>query len=127
MCLLATSGYFTSEFLCKHEEFISRKDRPQKNVSDRGSQFVRAAIVIAEKEKWEEAVRKNSAFNWVFVPVGSQHSNGVPESLVKVLKKSLHHAIAPEMFLKYSALPTFLAEISHSINSTNWSQLQFSG
>ena len=62
-------------------------------------------------------MRNNSASTWEFVPVGSQHRNGLPESLVKVLKKSLHHALAPGTVLKYSELITLLAKISHSINS----------
>ena len=122
VCLLATSGYSTADFLSKHEEFIARKGRPSNIVSDRGSQLVRAGIVIAEKEKpenwkWEEVVRKNAASTWEFVPVGSQHRNGLPESLVKVLKKSLHLALAPGIILKYSELVTLLAKISHAINS----------
>ena len=122
VCLLATSGYSTADFLCKHEEFIARKGRPRKIVSDRGTQLVRAGMVLAEKEKpanwkWEDVVKKNSASSWEFVPVGSQHRNGLPESLVKVLKKSLHHAITPGTVLKYSELVTLLAKISQAINS----------
>ena len=122
VCLLATSGYSTADFLCKHEEYIARKGRPKKIVSDRGSQLVRAGMVLAEKEKpanwkWEDVVRKNSTTNWEFVPVGSQHRNGLPESLVKVLKESLHHAFTPGTVLRYSELVTLLAKISHSINT----------
>ena len=122
VCLLATSGYSTAEFLSKHEEFIARKGSPKSIVSDRGSQLVRAGMVLANKEKpenwnWEQVVRANSASDWEFVPVGSQHRNGLPESMVKVLKKSLHHALPPGTILKYSELVTLLAKISHAINS----------
>ena len=122
VCLLATSGYSTEDFLCKHEEFVARKNRPRTIVSDRGSQLVRAGMVLADKEqpvnwKWEEVVRQNSTTNWEFVPVGSQHRNGLSESTVKVLKKSLHLALTPGTVLKYSELVTLLAKISHSINS----------
>ena len=122
VCLLATSGYATADFLCKWEEFISRKGKPQSVVSDRGTQLVRAGMVLAEKEKpanwkWEDVVRQNSTTNWEFVPVGSQHRNGLSESLVKVFKKSLHHAISPGTVLKYSELVTLLAKIAHAVNS----------
>ena len=45
------------------------KNKPRKIVSDRGSQLVRAGIVLADKEKpgnwkWDEVVRKNSTTNW---------------------------------------------------------------
>ena len=50
VCLLATSGYSTCDFLCKWEEFVARKGNPKSVVSDRGSQLVRAGMVLAEKE-----------------------------------------------------------------------------
>ena len=122
VCLLATSGYSTCDFLCKWEEFIARKGKPKSVVSDRGSQLVRAGMVLAEKEKphnwkWEDVVRKNATTNWEFVPVGSQHRNGLSESLVKVLKRSLHHAIKPSTVLRYSELVTLLAKIAYAINA----------
>ena len=122
VCLLPTSGYSTSDFLCKHEEFIARKNKPRKIVSDRGSQLVSAGIVLANKEnplnwKWSEVVRKNSTTDWEFVPVGSQHRNGLSEAQVKILKKSLSLALPSGTILKYSELVTLLAKISHSVNS----------
>ena len=122
VCMLATSGYSTADFLCKHEEFVARNNRPRSIVSDRGSQLVRAGMVLAEKEKpanwkWEQVIRNNSATSWEFVPVGSQHRNGLSEAQVKILKKSLHLAITPGTILKYSELVTLLAKISHSVNS----------
>ena len=122
VCLLATAGYSTQDFLMKHEEFVSRKNKPKHIVSDRGSQLVRAGMVLAEKEKpgnwnWSEVIRKNSTTNWVFVPIGSQHRNGLSESQVKVLKRCLHLALSPGTVLKYSELVTLLAKIAHSVNS----------
>ena len=122
ICLLPTSGYSTADFLCKHEEFVARKNRPKTIVSDRGSQLVRAGMTLAEKEmpvnwKWEDIVRNNSASSWEFVPVGCQHRNGLPESTVKILKKCLNLALAPGTVLKYSELVTVLAKISHCVNS----------
>ena len=122
VCLLATSGYSTADFLCKHEEYMARKGKPRKVVSDRGSQLVRAGMVLAEKEKpanwkWEDVVKKNSTTSWEFVPVGSQHRNGLPESQVKVLKKSLNLAITPGTVLRYSELVTLLAKIAQAVNS----------
>ena len=56
VCLLATSGYDTSCFLMRHEEFVARKGNPSLIVSDRGSQLVSAGHVLASKkspEKWD--------------------------------------------------------------------------
>ena len=50
------------------------------------------------------------------MPVGSQHRNGLPESCVKVLKKSLDHALHPGVILDYGEFITLLARISYSIN-----------
>ena len=63
-----------------------------------------AGMVLAEKEmpqrwKWEDVVRNKATTSWEFVPVGSQHRNGLSESLVKVLKRSLHHAMKPTTVL----------------------------
>ena len=122
VCLLATSGYSTEDFLIKHEEFVARKNKPKHIVSDRGTQLVRAGMVLAEKEKpgnwdWSKVVSKNSTTNWEFVPIGSQHRNGLSEAQVKILKRCLHLALSPGTVLKYSELVTLLSKIAHSVNS----------
>ena len=123
VCLLAISGYSTSDFLCKHNEFIYRKGRPDSVVSDRGSQLVAAGIVIANKDlpvnklDWQKVTSLNAATDWQFVPVGGQHRNGLSEATVKILKKSLSSAIHPSVGLTYSELVTLLAKITFSINS----------
>ena len=122
VCLLLTASYDTAAFLCKHEEFVARKGRPRKIVSDRGTQLVRSGIVLAEKNTpgkwdWAEVTRRNSASTWEFVPIGAPHRNGLAESTVKLLKTSLHHALAPGVVLYYSELITLLAKIAFSINS----------
>ena len=123
VCLLATSGYSTSDFLCKHEEFVFRKGRPDTIVSDRGTQLVSAGIVIGNKDlpsnnlDWQKVTSVNSATDWQFVPIGGQHRNGLSEATVKVMKKSLSLALHPSVELSYSELVTLLARISYSINS----------
>ena len=123
VCLLATPGYSTADFLCKHEEFVYRKGRPSTIVSDRGSQLVAAGIVVAQKDlpsiklNWQEVTSKNAATDWTFVPVGGQHRNGISEATVKVMKKSLALALHPGVVLIYAELVTLLAKITYSINS----------
>ena len=108
--------------IIRFEEFVSRKGKPRKIVSDRGTQLVRAGMVLAEREKpqnwkWNEIVRNNCTTDWEFVPIGSQHRNGLSEAQVKVLKRSLHLAISPGTVLQYSELVTLLAKITFSVNS----------
>ena len=122
VCLLPTAGYDTSSFLCKFEEFQARKGPQVKITTDRGTQLVKSGIVLAEKDSprkwdWKEVVRKNRTVKWEFVPVGAAHRNGLAESTVKILKKSLRLAIAPGVVLSYSELTTLLAKIAHAINS----------
>ena len=53
----------------------------------------------------------------MFVPAGSQHHNGLPEAMVKVMKTSLSQSLNPGVVLAYDELVTLLARISCSMNS----------
>ena len=128
VCLLATCGYDTGSFLLKHEEYVANHGAPISIVSDRGTQLVSAGKILAEKASdsvkdqpgkwdWRAITASNSASSWSFVPIGSQHYNGLPESAVKVLKKSLSLALHPGVELSYPELVTLLAKISYSINA----------
>ena len=112
--MLPTYGYSTQSFLVKHEEFLARKGALDKIMSDRGCQLVSAGRILAAKESperwdWARITRENSTSNWEFVPVGSQHRNGLPEATMKVLKKSVEHALHPGVMLDYGELITLLA------------------
>ena len=121
VCLLPTAGYSTSSFLIRHKEFVARKGRPRSIVSDRGTQLVKSGIILAEKNTpkgwdWSSVVKANCASEWQFVPIGAAHRNGLAEATVKVLKKSLRHALEPGVVLSYAEMNTLLAEISFTIN-----------
>ena len=126
--LLATCGYDTQSFLLKHEEFVARHGAPNSVISDRGTQLVSAGRIMARKASkevkdspdkwdWSKITKENSASNWTFVPIGSQHFNGLPEAMVKVLKRTLKLALNPGVILSYPELVTLLARISYTINS----------
>ena len=123
VCLLVTAGYDTASFLVKHEEFRARMGDQKMITTDRGTQLVKSGIVLAEQDcsprkwDWKEVVRRNSTTKWEFVPIGTAHRNGLAESTVKILKKSLRQALTPGVELQYSEMITLLAKISHSINS----------
>ena len=123
VCLLVVPGYSTADFLNKHAEFVYRKGRPASVVSDRGSQLVAAGVTVANQDlpinklDWKKVVSQNSATDWTFVPVGSQHRKGISESTVKVMKKSLALAINPGVELTYSEMVTLLSKITFSINT----------
>ena len=122
--ILPTCGYSTQDFLLRHEEFVSRHGIPQSIVSDRGSQLVSAGLVLAKRDgesptdwNWEQITSKNQASNWQFVPIGSPHFNGLPESTVKVLKRTLKLSLHPGVILSYPELQTLLAKITYTVNS----------
>ena len=122
VCLLACHGYDTESFLLRHEEFVSRHGAPSQIVSDRGTQLVSASQVLAEKISpgkwdWDRITKENCASSWKFVPIGSQHHNGLSESTVKVLKKSISNTLHPGVILNFPELVTLLARISYSINA----------
>ena len=61
VCLLPTAGYSTSQFLARYAEFVARKGKPRSIVTDRGTNLVKGAITLAEREKpgswdWAEVV-----------------------------------------------------------------------
>ena len=122
VCLLATAGYDTAHFLLRHEEFVARKAAPKEIISDQGSQLIAASDIIMKKQSpeswdWKSVEKKNSSTEWKFVPAGSQHHNGLPEAMVKALKKSLSQTLHPGVILTYDELVTLLARITSAINS----------
>ena len=90
--------------------------QPSSIVSDKGGQFVAAGRVSSSVD-WDQVAAKNSATEWIYVPAGSQHRNGISEAMVKVMKKSLHLALQPGEILTYAEIVTLFAKVSYSINS----------
>ena len=123
VCLLCCPGYSTEDFLMKHVEFVSRFGILSSIVSDKGSQLVAAGNLVAEKDlpcskyDWKKIESLNPVTTWTFVPAKAQHRNGLAESTVKVMKRSLSLALGPGVELSYSEMVTLLAQISCSINS----------
>ena len=122
VCLLLTSGYSTSDFLVRHEEFCARKGIPKKITSGRGTQLVAGSIVVANKDlpvnafDWDRVTRDNMCSTWEFVPVGCQWRNQT-EAMVKVMKTALSKSLPSEKELKYSEMVTLLARVTFSVNS----------
>ena len=123
VCLLCCPGYSTEDFIMKHMEFVSRFGTPLSIVSDKGSQLVAAGKVISNldlpcnKYNWEKIVSATNSSEWIFVPAKAQHRNGLAESTVKVLKRSLALSLGPGVELSYAEMITLLAQIACSINS----------
>ena len=120
---LATPGYSTEDFLCKHDEFTSRSGIPRTVVSDKGSQLVKGSIKVEEQDKpsnkydWKLVMSRDSRTKWIFVTAGGQHRNGLAEATVKVMKKSLNLGLQSGEILTYAEFVTLLARTATSVNS----------
>ena len=122
LCLLLTPGYSTADFLLMHDRFTTMKGIPSKIVSDRGTQLVASSIVVAESDlpgkayDWEKVTRENSCSTWEFVPIGCQFRN-LTESMVKIVKKALHHVLPAGRQLTFCEFETLLGRVELSVNS----------
>ena len=124
VCLLATAGYDTDSFLNRHAEFTYRHGKPKSVVSDRGTQLVKAGLVLSQdgqddtpnKWSWKKIVDTNHASDWIFTEIGCQWRNGLSESMVKQTKKCLEKAIPADVKITYGELVTLVAGISYTIN-----------
>jgi len=119
--LYATSGYSTDKFLIKHKEFVWRHGDPATLVSDRGTNLVKAGMVLSEDShptnwNWTKIVEANKTTNWTFTEIGCQWRNGLSESMVKITKKCLAKAVPDDAKISYGEFVTLLAGISYTIN-----------
>jgi len=121
VCLLATSGYSTDKFLVRHAEFVYRHGDPATLVSDRGTQLVKAGMVLGADShptnwNWKKIVEANKATNWTFTEIGCPWRNGLSESMVKLTKKCLSKAVPDDAKLIYGEYVTLLAGVTYTIN-----------
>ena len=113
-----TDSYSTDSILQSLRKFVSIRGCPAEFISDQGSQMKAAAKDITKD--WDWSVVSNWAnsnkVKWTIVPAEGQHQNGLTESLIKCVKRSLHHVIG-ENILTFSELQLALYEIANIINS----------
>merc|ERR1711954_366201 len=115
-------GYKTDDFLICHENFVANHGVPSHIQTDRGTQLVKARQILAEEKDgpnswdWHKITHCNSASNWTFVPVGSHHRNGLPEVMIKMLKKSLQQAVHSSITLNFAEFTTLLSKIANCMN-----------
>ena len=95
--LEVTPGYDEDSFVQALRKFTCRRGQPKEIISDQGSQLKAAAKDVADEVKaWNWSKIQNSSENstlWTFLPKEGQHQNRVAESMVKVMKKALHHVM----------------------------------
>ena len=89
--------------------FIAIRGSPHSIFSDKGTQLKAAA---KELESWAT----ENKIQWDFAPAEGQHQNGVTESLVKSIKRTLHHVVGNNV-MTFSELQTVLLEVATIINA----------
>ena len=116
-----TESYSTDSILQSIRRFVSIRGCPSKMISDQGSQLKSASKDIASLTKdwnWSTiaAWASEHKMEWKFVPSEGQHMNGLSESLIKSIKRSIKHVVGQNI-LTFSELQLALFEIANIINS----------
>ena len=122
MYLDLTEDYSTDAILVTLRRFVSIRGCPTEMISDQGSQLISAAKDIAELvEDWNwQPIATWAATNrmkWTVVPAEGQHQNGLSESLIKSVKRTIEHKVKPHSKISFSQLQMMLFEIANLLNS----------
>ena len=116
-----TEGYSTDDILETIRKFTCNRGCPSEFRSDQGSQLISASKDITQLvEDWDWSVVQNwstsEKIKWTVVPAEGQHQNGLSESLIKSVKRSIMHKIGKSV-LTFSGLQLCMYEIANIINS----------
>ena len=116
-----TEDYGTDSILQTIRRFVAIRGCPAEIQSDQGSQLMSAAKDIAEPlEDWNwkpiYTWAANHKIKWTIAPAEGQHQNGLSESLIKSVKRTIKHKIG-QLTLTFSQLQMIFFEIANIINS----------
>ena len=116
-----TEDYSTDAILQTIRRFVAIRGCPSEIQSDQGSQLIAAAKDIAELVKdwnWEpiQDWATTNKIKWTLAPAEGQHQNGLSESLIKSVKRTMKHKITCQT-CTFSQLQMVFFEIANIINS----------
>ena len=116
-----TEDYGTSAILQSICRFTAIRGCPGEIISDQGSQLIAASKDIAELVRdWDWTTvsdwTADKKIKWTVVPAEGQHQNGLSESLIKSVKRSLKHTIGDNV-LSFAELQMVLYQVANIINS----------
>lgn len=103
------------------QRMTARRGQPACFYSDNGTNLkgaadeLKKAVEALDTRKLQEFSSENKT-KWIFIPPSVPHMGGAWESMVKCVKKALHHALNSEA-PKEEVLITLLAEVEHTVNS----------
>ena len=117
-----TEDYGTDSILQAIRRFTTIRGCPSEIQSDQGSQLIAAAKDIADlvaKWDWQPiqqwAVKEQ--IKWTLAPAEGPHRNGLSESLIRSVKRTVKHKITNGNILTYGQLQTVLYDVANIINS----------
>ena len=116
-----TDSYSTDSILQTLRKFTALRGCPEEIISDQGSQLVAASRDESNLTKdWDWSSISDWAgsnkIKWTLVPAEAQHQNGLSESLIKSIKRSIAHTIGKTV-LSFSEFQLAMFEIANIINS----------
>ena len=116
-----TNSYSTDSILQTLRKFTSLRGCPAEIISDQGAQLVAASKDISDLTKdwnWEtvSSWAGTNKIKWKVVPAEAHHHNGLSESMIRSVKRSLSHVVGGSI-LSFSELQLAMFEIANIINS----------
>ena len=115
-----TVSYITDSILQTLRKFTSLRGCPTEIISDQGSQLVAASKDISDLTKdwnWDSVSgwAGNNSIKWTVVPAEAHHHNGLSESMIRSVKRSLSHVVGDNI-LSFSELQLAMFEVANKIN-----------
>ena len=116
-----TEDYGTDSILQSLQRFTSIRGCPGEIQSDQGSQLIAAAKDIAELvANWDwqpiQQWATTEQIKWTLAPAEGPHRNGLSESLIRSVKRTIKHKITNGNILTYAQLLTVLYDVANIIN-----------
>ena len=115
-----TDSYGTDSILQTLRKFKLMRGCPSEIISDQGSQLVAASKDVADLTKnwnWGPIAEwaSSKSIKWTVVPAEAHHHNGLSESLIKSVKRSITHVVG-ENVLSFSELQLAMFEVANILN-----------
>ena len=110
----------TDSFLEALQRFVSRRGKPEKILSDNGTNFRGGEKELRQEiEKWNKTKINNvllqQEIQWSFNPPGASHMGGIWERMIRTTRKILK-ILANEQLVNDETLLTLMAEAEKIIN-----------
>jgi hypothetical protein len=109
--------YSTDSFLMGLRQFMCLRGTPPRFPSDRGEQLVAVSKQVAMWD-FNDVIQLagKKGIEWVLVPTGGQHFNGLAERMIGLIKKQIWRSFKGKKY-SHEATVTILQEAAQVINS----------